>query len=405
MKGTVPSAPAWSRALRTVGVTGTNGKTSTTTWIAAALRAVARPVVRATTVGYYLDDEELALPKDYDGFLEVMRTCLERGGKLAAIELTSEALARGFAVAWPCEIGVFTNLTHDHLDTHGSPEHYLASKAQLFVNLPKGGTAILNGCDAASRLLGEVIPNGVGIWRYGVPSRGAAQAELDLRAESVALGWDGTRLVCAASSRLPAMPRELRVRAIGDVYAENALAALLGAVAAGVPPTDAAEHIANAPPPPGRFEVIHERPYVVVDYAHSPDALARTVAAARALCQGTLTVVFGAGGNRDKAKRAPMGEAARVADRILLTSDNPRAEDPGDIAREIARGLVGHPRVETELDREAAIARAIEGANAEDVIVLAGKGHETEQVSSATTRAFCDAEVARRVLGVSSPQT
>jgi UDP-N-acetylmuramoyl-L-alanyl-D-glutamate--2,6-diaminopimelate ligase len=399
VKGTVPSPPAWSRGLRTVGVTGTNGKTSTTTWIAAALRARSRPVVRATTVGYYLDDEELALPKDYDGFLAVMRTCLDRGGTLAAIELTSEALARGFAVAWPCEIGVFTNLTHDHLDTHGSPEHYLASKAQLFVNLPKGGTAILNGCDAASRLLGEVIPDGVGTWRYGVPSRGAAQAELDLRAERVDLGWEGTRLVCEASSRLPTMPRELRVRAIGEVYAENALAALLGAIAAGVPADEAAERIAAAPPPPGRFEVVHEKPYVVVDYAHSPDALARTFAAARSLCKGELTVVFGAGGKRDKAKRAPMGEAARIADRVVLTTDNPRDEDPADIARAVAAGLVGHPRVETELDREAAIASAIEGARADDVIVLAGKGHETEQVSGATTRAFSDAQVARRVLG------
>ncbi len=400
MKGTVPSAPAWSRALRTVGVTGTNGKTSTTTWIAAALRARSSPVVRATTVGYYLDDEELTLPKDYDGFLAVMRACIDRGGTLAAIELTSEALARGFAVAWPCEIGVFTNLTHDHLDTHGSPEHYLASKAQLFVNLPKRGAAILNGCDEASRLLGEVIPDGVTTWRYGVPSRGAAQAELDLRAENVELGWSGTRLTCVPSARLPAMPRELRVRAIGDVYAENALAALLGAVAAGVPADEAAERIASAPPPPGRFEVVHERPYVVVDYAHSPDALARTFGAARALCKGELTVVFGAGGKRDQAKRRPMGEAARIADRVILTTDNPRDEDPGDIARALADGLAGHARVETVLDREAAIARAIDGADAESVIVVAGKGHETEQVAGATTRAFSDAEVARRVLGV-----
>ena len=399
MKATVPTAPAWSRALRTVGVTGTNGKTSTTTWIAAALRARSSPVVRATTVGYYLDDEELALPRDYDGFLAVMRACIDRGGTLAAIELTSEALARGFAVAWPCEIGVFTNLTHDHLDTHGSPEHYLASKAQLFVNLPKGGTAVLNGCDEASRLLGEVIPDGVTTWRYGVPSRGAAQAELDLRAENVELGWDGTRLACVASARLPAMPSELRVRAIGHVYAENALAALLGAVAAGVPADEAAARIAAAPPPPGRFEVVHERPYVVVDYAHSPDALARTFAAARSLCKGDLTVVFGAGGKRDRAKRAPMGEAARIADRVILTTDNPRDEDPADIARALAAGLVGHPGVETELDREAAITRAIEGAGPESVIVLAGKGHETEQVAGTTTRAFSDAEVARRILG------
>src|SRR5262249_54954849 len=214
-------APPWSKQLRTVGVTGTNGKTSTTTWIAAALRTVARPVARATTIGYYLDDEELPFPKDYDGFLALMKACVDRGGKLAAIELTSEALARGFMKAWPSQVGVFTNLTHDHLDAHGSPEHYLASKAQLFVSLPEGGTAILNGCDPAAALIAEVIPAHVKTLRYGVPARGEAWGELDLRAARVDLGWDGTRITL--ETRLPDMPEELRVRAIGAIYAENAL--------------------------------------------------------------------------------------------------------------------------------------------------------------------------------------
>lgn len=397
----VPAPPAWHAQLFTVGVTGTNGKTTTTAWIAAALRKLTRPVARATTVGFYLDEEQLAVDKSYDGFIAGMKACLERGGRYAAIELTSESLAHGFAAAWPCRVGVFTNLTHDHLDAHGSPEHYLASKAQLFVSLPQGATAVLNAADPVFDLLREVTPPEVRVLSYAVASRGPVQGEPDLVARSVEVGWDGTRVLCEPRDPASGLPREVRVRAIGEVYAENALAALLGAVAAGVAPDDAAAALAEASPPPGRFEAIAERPHVIVDYAHSPDALARTVAAARALADrgaGRLLVVFGAGGKRDKAKRAPMGEAARPADVVLLTTDNPRDEDPAEIARAIAQGLVGHADVRTELDREHAIALAIGEARDEDVVLVCGKGHETEQLVGAEVRRFSDVEVAREAL-------
>lgn len=395
----IPAPPAWSSKLFTVGVTGTNGKTTTTAWVAAALRAISRPVARATTVGFFLDDEELTTDRSYDGFLAGMRSCFDRGGTHAAIELTSEALARGFARAWPCRVGVFTNLTHDHLDAHGTPEHYLASKAQLFVSLPEGGTAVLNASDENYELLREVTPAGVTVRSYAVPSRGAPQGEPDLVATSVDVTWRGTRITCAVKDRSSGLPDELHVRAVGSVYAENALAALLGAVAAGVTPADAARALAETPPPPGRFEVLHERPYVVVDYAHSPDALARTVAIARALAKDArLFVVFGAGGKRDREKRRPMGEAARPADVVILTTDNPRDEDPAEIARAIAMGLERHQGVRTELDREKAIATAILEAREEDVVLVAGKGHETEQIIGTDTRQFSDVEVARAAL-------
>jgi UDP-N-acetylmuramoyl-L-alanyl-D-glutamate--2,6-diaminopimelate ligase len=403
----VPAPPAWSSQLLTVGVTGTNGKTTTTTWVAAALGRLAHatgagPVARATTVGFFLGNEERAIEKSYGGFVDAMHACVDRGGRYAAIELTSEALAQGFARAWPCKVGIFTNLTHDHLDAHGSPEHYLASKAQLFVALPEGGTAVLNAADPVFELLREVTPPGVKVLSYGVPSRGAVQGEPDLVATSVDVSWSGTRITCAARDPASGLPRELRVRAIGDVYAENALAALLGAVAAGVSPDEAAAALAEAPPPPGRFEVIHERPYVVVDYAHSPDALARTVHVARKLAEGSrgkLRLVFGAGGNRDKAKRAPMGEAARPADHVTLTSDNPRDEDPVVIARAIAEGLRGHTSVRTELDRARAIETEIRAAQPDDVVLIAGKGHETEQLVGSETRYLSDIEIARRAIG------
>ena len=402
----VPAPPAWSKQLFTVGITGTNGKTTTTAWVAAALQRLARstgagPVARATTVGFFLDDEERTIEKSYTGFVDAMSVCVERGGRYAAIELTSEALANGFARAWQCQVGVFTNLTHDHLDAHGSPEHYLASKAQLFVSLQPGATAVLNAGDPVFALLTEVMPEGVKVLSYAVPSRGAVQGTPDLVATSVDVSWRGTRITCAVRDAASGLPAEVTVRAVGDVYAENALAALLGAVAAGVPPADATAALAEAPAPPGRFEVIHDKPYVVVDYAHSPDALARTVHVARKLAdggKGQLFVVFGAGGKRDKAKRGPMGEAARPADHVLLTTDNPRDEDPAVIALAIAGGLVGHASVRTELDRARAITSAITSANDDDVILIAGKGHETEQQVGTEIRHFSDVDVAREAL-------
>ena len=363
--------------------------------VAHALRLLGAPVARVTTLGLFLDDERLDLPKTYDGFIETMARCRARGGRHAAIELTSEALAAGFARAWPCVVGVFTNLTHDHLNAHGTFEHYLASKAQLFVQLPQDGTAVLNGCDESCQLVAEVVPKGVRILWYGVPSRGAATCALDARAKTVNVHWGGTRI--ELDSSLADAPCTLETRGIGEVFAENALAAWLGAVAAGVPPGAAATAIAEAPIPAGRFEVVLDSPRVVVDYAHTPDALARTLGTARSLCHGDVIVVFGAGGNRDRAKRTPMGVAARSADRVLLTSDNPRDEDPLEIARTIQAGLADHRRVEIELDRAAAIARAIDSASPDDVIVIAGKGHEVEQITgrSGDPRSFSDADVVR----------
>jgi UDP-N-acetylmuramoyl-L-alanyl-D-glutamate--2,6-diaminopimelate ligase len=400
----IPTPPEWSRLLFTVGVTGTNGKTTTTRWTAACLGALARPVAQTTTLGSFLDDEPLEVTKDWDGFLGTMRAGLDRGGRFASIEVTSETLARGFAHAWPCQIGVFTNLTHDHLDSHGSPEHYLASKAQLFVTLPPGGAAVLNAADESSELLASVMPAGARVVRYAVPSRGDVPGEVELRATKVDLAWDGTTVDLEASGELSGAPRELRVRAIGDVYAENALAALAAAMVSGVPAQLAVDALAKAPTPAGRFQLVAgpERPRsprVVVDYAHTPDALERTLAAARALCTGSLSVVFGAGGDRDRDKRAPMGAAASVADRVWLTSDNPRSEDPRVIAAAIAGGVIDASRVKIEIDRHTAIASAIREAGEGDVVVLAGKGHEKVQLVGDRVIDFDDVEEARRALG------
>ncbi|HEY3493502.1 MAG TPA: UDP-N-acetylmuramyl-tripeptide synthetase [Polyangiaceae bacterium] len=392
----LPPPPAFHSELATIGVTGTNGKTTTTTFAAAALGCFGAPVPRVTTVGFFVGEEKLELPGSYEAFVKTLRKGHERGARHAAIELSSEALALGFFHAWPCKVGVFTNLTHDHLDRHRTPEHYLASKAQLFVHLSPGGTAVLNACDPASALLAEVIPKGVRVVHYGVQSRGEPFAPLALEARRIDVSWDGTVAELVPSDVVGVAGARLKLRALGEVYVENALAALGAVLALGAPLDAALRALADAAPPPGRFELVREAPYVVVDYAHTPDALRRTLEQARRLTRGRLCVVFGAGGERDRDKRPEMGRAAALADRVLLTSDNPRSEDPAAIAREIQVGLAEHPAVEVVLDRALAIARAVREAAPDDLVLLAGKGHELEQHAGDAKRPFSDAEIARR---------
>lgn len=392
-----PAAPPWAQSLFTVGVTGTNGKTSTTALIAGLLGVLGRPVARVTTVGSFLDEERLVVPAHYAGFLATMQRCLERGGRYAAVEFTSEALAMGFAKAWPCRVAVFTNLSLDHSDAHGSPEHYLASKAQLFMALPAGGTAVLNARDSAAGLLAEVIPGGVQQLTYGVPSRGDAWAVGDLNARSVSVSFAGTRIELEPCARFPALPPALEIRAIGEIFAENALAALTAALAAGVPSAPAVAALAQVAPPPGRFQLVREHPAVVVDYAHTPDALSRTLATARALCAGQLSVVFGAGGGRDQRKRSLLGAAARAADRVYLTSDNPRFEEPLAIMAQIADGLGDHPHVLREVDRARCIEQAVRAADPHDLVLIAGKGHEQQQETAGASIAFSDEAIVQGV--------
>jgi UDP-N-acetylmuramoyl-L-alanyl-D-glutamate--2,6-diaminopimelate ligase len=188
------------------------------------------------------------------------------------------------------------------------------------------------------------------------------------------------------------------VRAIGAEHLENALAALAASVLAGAAPLEAARAIERAAPRPGRFEVHGSGPHVVIDFAHSPDALTRTLRTARQLCRGKLWLVFGAGGNRDRDKRPAMGQAARTADRVLLTSDNCRDEDPGEICAAIGAGLRGHPDVAEELDRERAIGRAITSAGESDVVLVAGRGPERELQLGSRRIPLVDADVAEAAL-------
>jgi UDP-N-acetylmuramoyl-L-alanyl-D-glutamate--2,6-diaminopimelate ligase len=397
-----PAPFAWAEPFFTVGVTGTNGKTSTTTLIAAALRAAGHSVLVETTIGYDLDGIVLDVARTHAGFLSAFERAARSGSKHAVVEVTSEALAGGYAKKWRFDMGVFTNLSRDHLESHESFEHYLASKAQLFVHLAAGSTAVFNACDEMSGLLDRATPSDVSRSWFAVPSRGPALREADLVAERVELSVDGTRATLAPSKLAEALGGSIETRLIGQVFAENALAAALAALASGAPGPAVRRGIAESPGPAGRFEVVYRAPVVAIDYAHTPDALARTCNTARSLAGSSkVIVVFGAGGRFDPGKREPMGRAVgERADVAIVTTDNPRHEDPADIARTVATGCRrgGRAYVKLEPDRRRAIAEALERAKPGDVIVIAGKGHEREQLVGSTVIAMSDAEIVKELV-------
>jgi UDP-N-acetylmuramoyl-L-alanyl-D-glutamate--2,6-diaminopimelate ligase len=388
--------------LVTVATTGTNGKTTTTSMVAAIVAAAGEPSARVTTVGAWVGDEKVPAPTLLDEFLGAVERAVAAGVRTLALEVTSKALASGIARRWPPHVGVFTNLTRDHMDVHGSPEAYLAAKAQLFMALPPGGVAVLNADDPAAALLAEVMPAGVRVERFSV--RGAA---CELAAAAVEVRPGRTRAVLVPSELARELGGELVLGVTGGVHAQNALGAALAARAAGYAAEAIRTGLAGFRGVPGRFEAVGERPLVVVDYAHTPDGLVGTLATARELCgNGRVICVFGCGGDRDAGKRPEMGQAAVThADVVLVTSDNPRQEDPLAIIAQVlagaeeARASAGrmNPRevsLLSEPDRAAAIRRAIELADDRDVVVVAGKGHERVQWIGSNQLPFSDVEVA-----------
>ena len=392
----------WAEPLFTVGVTGTNGKSSTTHLIARAIAAAGHAVLTESTLGYWLGEEELHVPRTSRGYLAALREAAERGARHAVCEVTSAALARGFARVWRYDLGVFTNLSRDHVEAHGSWEHYLASKAQLFVHLGPGATAVLNACDPAALLLARVTPEDVTRRFFALDSRGERLTQADLAAARVSLSAVGTRLELEPSTLADALGGELATKMVGHVFAENVLAAALAALSAGIPGEHVRAGLAACPVVRGRFEVVAEAPLVAIDYAHTPDALARTCDTARALSPGgRVIVVFGAGGGADEPKREPMGRAVgERADWAIVTSDNPRDEDPTQIAEAVARGARrgGRAHVQIELDRARAIERALTLARSTDVLVIAGKGHEHGQTVAGVELPYSDHDCVARLL-------
>jgi len=399
-----PTPPAfpWADPFFSFGVTGTNGKTSTVHLIGAALAAAGHLALQISTVEYLLGGEDLGLPHTRNGFFDAFTAANEAGAQWASVEVTSHALADSYAKRWRFDLGVFTNLSPDHLSTHGSYEAYLAAKAQLFIHLGPGRTAVLNAADEHAMFIDQAIPPDVNRCWFASPTRGPLLREADLEVERIDVDAHGTRVTLKPSALADALGGALQTRMVGAVFAENALAAAAAGVRAGLDPDAVARGIASCPPVAGRFEVLGSDPVVVVDYAHTPDALERTCAQARALARGRLLVVFGAGGGASPDKRNAMGAAVGAhADQVWVTNDNPRDEDPQQIADALVAGLDGTAAsVAVVLDRAAAIEAAMDEAGPGDVVVVAGKGHEQGQTAQGQTVPFCDRdEILRWVSG------
>jgi UDP-N-acetylmuramoyl-L-alanyl-D-glutamate--2,6-diaminopimelate ligase len=347
-------------------------------------------------------------------FLATVERAVEVGAPILALETTSKALGHGLASRWPPHVAVFTNLTRDHLDHHGSPEAYLAAKARLFLAVPPGGVVVLHRDDPSSALLHEVIPASVVRRWYGADLGPGAEPRVgsvvdDLRARAVHVHRDGTVIELWPSERADALGARLELSIRGHVHAKNALAAALASEALGLSWDAIRRGLESFPGVRGRFELVSREPFVIVDYAHTPDALDGTLRSAREIARATeaegeggrVVLVFGCGGERDQGKRPMMGALAHaLADVAILTSDNPRREDPIAIARAVREGATGEgARWIEEPDRRRAIERALAEARPGDVVVVAGKGHETTQAIGTETRDFDDAAVVHELLG------
>jgi UDP-N-acetylmuramoyl-L-alanyl-D-glutamate--2,6-diaminopimelate ligase len=366
-----------SRALDVVGVTGTNGKTTTTHLLAAILEHAGRSTgVIGTLSGARTTPEAPEL----QARLAELR---DEGRQAVAMEVSSHALALDRVAGTRFRVAVFTNLSRDHLDFHPTMEDYFAAKARLFE--PRyAEAAVVNVDDTRGRLLVDAAAVPTTTYSLGDVD------DLELGPTSSTGTWRGHRLVVPLG---------------GQFNVSNALAALTAAVELGVDEATAVAGLAGAPQVPGRFEVVTTtEPFqVVVDYAHTPDGLDQVLKAARRVTAGRVVVVLGAGGDRDTEKRGPMGEAAaRHADVVVVTSDNPRSEDPRAIADAVAAGAAGHPDLRVELDRRAAIALAVAEARPGDIVVVAGKGHEATQTIGDRVLPFDDREVVRQVLDSAS---
>ena len=364
-----------ARSLRIVGVTGTNGKTTTVHIIRHLLDRPRERAASIGTVGVLVGSEgESALPDTgltTPGPVQlqrVLRALVDAGVGPVAMEVSSHALDQRRVEGLSFDAAVFTNLSRDHLDYHKTMAAYRESKARLAEYLAPHGTVVVNMDDPAWRALATD--------RRRVSYSCRIDAELhasDQRFSSHGSEWT---LVVAGETRRVQLPL------LGDFNVYNALAAAAAAYALGTRIDTIAQRLATVPQVPGRLEVIHRAPTVLRDYAHTPDALERALSAARPFTTGRLIVVFGCGGDRDKGKRPEMGSIAeRLADLAILTSDNPRTEDPEAILDDVERGMqAGGNRHERIEDRRAAIGRALALATPEDVVLLAGKGHETYQI-------------------------
>ncbi len=395
-----------SRSLWIAGVTGTNGKTTVTWLVAQALEACGRRTGYLGTLGAGFVDALRAATLTTADAVTVHRSLAElrdAGATCVSMEVSSHALDQHRVAGVRMRCAAFTNLTRDHLDYHGTMEAYGAAKARLF-DWPDLGTRVLNVDDAFGATLaqrvdapGRVIVTGRAASSTALSARLAALGAGWVRAEGVELDGDGLRLRIA--SHLGRC--ELRSALIGEFNADNLLTALAILLSFELPLDRAACALASVRAPPGRMESLGGtgEPLVLVDYAHSPDALAKALRAARAHARGRLIVVFGCGGERDAGKRPLMAAvAAELADEIVITDDNPRREPPARIVADIVAGLPAGRSAAVIHDRGTAIATALGMARPGDIVLVAGKGHEDVQIIGEERRPFSDRAAVRAAL-------
>jgi len=406
-RGAMPAAAARfngdpSRTLRVVGITGTNGKTTIAFLIHHLLEAAGTQAGLLGTVKSMIGGVEAEVERTTPEAIELqatLRAMLEGGDRACAIEVSSHALRLGRVDGVHFAVAVFTNLTQDHLDFHRDMEDYFLAKAMLFGvdSEHRAEHAVVNLDDEyGSRLAAHIAP---AMGDRLVTFSAAGHPEATLRARDQEFDAAGSRFVLEG----PFGTHEVSTGLPGDFNVENALAALGAVVALGVDPAGAVAALADAGRVPGRLEPIDEGQdfAVLVDYAHTPDSLENVLAAARRLTTSRLICVFGCGGDRDRAKRPLMGEiAGRLADLPIVTSDNPRSEEPQAILDEIVGGMGDGAHAEVVLDRRAAIARAFQSAEPGDTVVIAGKGHEQgQEFEGGRKLPFDDRDVAREERG------
>jgi UDP-N-acetylmuramoyl-L-alanyl-D-glutamate--2,6-diaminopimelate ligase len=383
------------------GVTGTNGKTTSSTLIDTMLRAAGEVTALIGTIEYHLAGHVLPAVNTTPESLDLFRMFSEleqAGGTHATLEASSHALDLGRIYAMRFQVAAFTNLTRDHLDYHETMESYFAAKQMLFQpqSAPPPRVAVLNADDDWGRRV-TTAPESDVLW-YGIDQAPPAGRGDYLRAANIESTFAGLRFQVEGAGRKFTVQSAL----VGRINVYNILLACAAALAHGLSEVEIQKGLTELQTVPGRFERVEEgQPFmVVVDYAHTDDALRNVIAAARGLKPKRVITLFGCGGDRDRTKRPLMGMAAgEASDFVVLTSDNPRSEDPLSIMND---AMVGLQRFDTphiaEPDRERAIRKAVEQAHPGDIVILAGKGHETYQILKDGPIPFDDREVARRIL-------
>ena len=392
-----------SQALQVIGVTGTNGKTSVTYIAAQILEALGVPcgVVGTTGSGFpgRLLPETHTTP-DAIAVQHRLQVLRSEGAQAVAMEVSSHALVQRRVEALHFAVGVATNISRDHLDYHGTMANYAGAKRRLFTELDTRHS-VLNADDAA---VAAWLPDRSDSWRFSLTPQSAARS---IWASDLSYATDGTQFtlhVQHSQQQVAAYPVQSSLLGGFNVY--NLLAAIAAVLSLGHEPAAIAAACAQIHAVPGRMETFSggaQQPLVIVDYAHTPDALQQVLTALRRHCQGQLWCVFGCGGDRDRGKRPQMGAvAADLADQVVVTDDNPRTEDPQQIVQDILTGMPKRQRVQVIMGRENAVRQAIAQAQPEDIVVLAGKGHEDYQVIGQQRIAYDERALVAQILAAAA---